>query len=188
MRSSTRSRRFPASAAWRGRATLPLGSFGSAARVPSRSSASRRWTRASVPTADYQIVSPPYFTTLDLPVVAGRGFDDQRYAPTALPVCIVNEAFVRRYLAGGRRSASVSPCGLPTSTEAKPVVREIVGVARQVKGRPDETEDLVQVYVPDGSESRRRHLSGRPAGVRDAPKRWRLRCAPQSAASTRNSS
>jgi putative ABC transport system permease protein len=27
-------------------------------------------------------------------------------------------------------------------------VREIVGVARQVKGRPDETEDRVQVYVP----------------------------------------
>jgi putative ABC transport system permease protein len=27
-------------------------------------------------------------------------------------------------------------------------VREIVGVARQVKGRPDETSDLVQVYVP----------------------------------------
>jgi putative ABC transport system permease protein len=28
------------------------------------------------------------------------------------------------------------------------VVREVVGVARQVKGRPDETEDLLQVYVP----------------------------------------
>jgi putative ABC transport system permease protein len=31
---------------------------------------------------------------------------------------------------------------------ATPVVREIVGVVRQVKGRPDETEDPVQVYVP----------------------------------------
>jgi putative ABC transport system permease protein len=28
------------------------------------------------------------------------------------------------------------------------MVREIVGVARQVKGRPDEIEDVVQVYVP----------------------------------------
>ena len=27
-------------------------------------------------------------------------------------------------------------------------MREIVGVARQVKGRPDEAEDFVQVYVP----------------------------------------
>jgi putative ABC transport system permease protein len=32
--------------------------------------------------------------------------------------------------------------------EAQRVVREIVGVARQVKGRPDETEDFLQVYVP----------------------------------------
>ena len=27
-------------------------------------------------------------------------------------------------------------------------MKEIVGVARQVKGRPDEIEDLVQIYVP----------------------------------------
>jgi putative ABC transport system permease protein len=31
---------------------------------------------------------------------------------------------------------------------ASPVAREIVGVVRQVKGRPDEIEDPVQVYVP----------------------------------------
>jgi putative ABC transport system permease protein len=34
------------------------------------------------------------------------------------------------------------------SPQAKPIVREIVGVARQVKGRPDEKQDFVQVYVP----------------------------------------
>ena len=97
------------------------------------------------PTADYQIVSPAYFGTLDLPIAAGRGFDD-RDAPGSAPVCIVNEAFVRGYLRGrspiGRRVA-VWP---PSSRE--PVQREIVGVARQVKRRPDETEDWVQVYVP----------------------------------------
>ena len=65
-----------------------------------------------------------------------------------MSVCIVNEAFVARHLQGR------SPIGLrvalrPTSSpQATPVVREIVGVARQVKGRPDETQDLVQVYVP----------------------------------------
>ena len=30
--------------------------------------------------------------------------------------------------------------------------REIVGVARQVKGRADETEDLVQIYVPNDQD------------------------------------
>jgi putative ABC transport system permease protein len=99
------------------------------------------------PTADYQIVSPTYFQTLDLPVVAGRGFTD-RDTRDSVPVCIVNEAFVRGYLQGR------SPIGLQisirptTSSQEAPVVREIVGVARQVKGRPDETEDLVQIYVP----------------------------------------
>jgi putative ABC transport system permease protein len=99
------------------------------------------------PTADYQVVSPAYFQALDLPVVDGRGFGglDTR---EGVPVAMVNEAFVRRYLNGR------SPIGLqiglrPLDTPtAKPAVRQVVGVAKQVKGRPDETEDLVQVYVP----------------------------------------
>jgi putative ABC transport system permease protein len=99
------------------------------------------------PAADYQIVSPSYFPTLDLPVVAGRGFDN-RDRPGSVPVCLVNEALVRRYLQGR------SPIGLKLAVRGAPspqapaVVREIVGVARQVKGRPNETEDLVQIYVP----------------------------------------
>jgi len=99
------------------------------------------------PTADYQIVSPSYFETLDLPVVAGRAFDD-RDTSDRVPVCIVNEAFVRGYLQGR------SPIGLrvamrPASgPQDPPIVREIVGVARQVKERPDETKDLIQIYVP----------------------------------------
>jgi putative ABC transport system permease protein len=61
---------------------------------------------------------------------------------------MVNEAFVRKYLAGR------SPIGVrlemaPAAfTQVRPRVKEIVGVARQVKGRPDEAEDLVQIYVP----------------------------------------
>ena len=99
------------------------------------------------PVADYQIVSGSYFDTIDLPVVTGRAFapTDLRESPF---VCIVNEAFVRRHLGGrnpiGHRVA-LTPANAP---QQKPVVREIVGVARQVKGRPDETEDLEQVYVP----------------------------------------
>jgi putative ABC transport system permease protein len=97
------------------------------------------------PTADYQIVSPTYFRTVDLPVVAGRAFDD-RDVPDGVQVCIVNEAFVRGYLQG-RSPIGVRLTIRPTA-DAQPVVREIVGVARQVKGRPDETEELVQIYVP----------------------------------------
>ena len=62
-------------------------------------------------------------------------------------VCIVNEAFVRTL--GGR-----SPIGMRVSfkvadsPQGKPNVGEIVGVAKQVKGRPDEPKDFVQIYVP----------------------------------------
>jgi putative ABC transport system permease protein len=98
------------------------------------------------PTTSYQTVSASYFSTLDLPIVAGRGFDarDIRDSPR---VCIVNEAFVRTL--GGR-----NPIGLQVSFKAadapnaKPNVGEIVGVAKQVKRRPDESDEFVQIYVP----------------------------------------
>jgi putative ABC transport system permease protein len=97
--------------------------------------------------ASFQRVSHPYFDTLRIPIVAGRGFND-RDNLTSPRVCIVSEAFVRKHL-GGR-----SPIGLQLALrpaqvpQAKPDIREIVGVAGQVKGRPDETEDVAQVYAP----------------------------------------
>jgi putative ABC transport system permease protein len=96
------------------------------------------------PEADYQIVSPTYFQTLQLPIVAGRSFTARDTAESAF-VCIVNEAFVRRYAAGR------DPIGLrvTTATIVGSVAREIVGVARQVKGTTDEQQDLAQIYVPN---------------------------------------
>jgi putative ABC transport system permease protein len=99
------------------------------------------------PTADYQIVSPAYFPTLDLPIVAGRGFDERDTRDRPL-VCIVNEAFARAYLGGRSPIGAQITLRESLSPQSRPVVREVVGVARQVKGRPDETEDLLQVYVP----------------------------------------
>jgi len=96
------------------------------------------------PTADYQIVSPGYFQTVDLPIVAGRAFDDRDTA-TSTRICIVNEAFVRRFLRG-RNPIGVRVLFQAGSENAQ--IRQIVGVARQVKARPDETEDLLQTYVP----------------------------------------
>ncbi len=98
------------------------------------------------PSTSYQVVSPTYFATLDLPILAGRPFD-RRDTREGVPVCIVNEAFARTFR--GRSPVGQRVALRPTSSpEAKPVVREIVGVARQVKGRPDETADFVQLYVP----------------------------------------
>jgi putative ABC transport system permease protein len=93
------------------------------------------------PQADLQIVSSTYFDTLELPIVSGRAFTDDDRSSTA-PVCIVNEAFARRHFPGR------NPIGERLRVGFDVVDREIVGVARQVKDRPDEAEDFVQVYVP----------------------------------------
>lgn len=98
------------------------------------------------PTTSYQVVSATYFSTLDLPIIAGRPFDarDTRDSPR---VCIVNEAFVKTL--GGRNPIGMRVSFTATdSPNAKPNVGEIVGVARQVKRRPDESKDFVQIYVP----------------------------------------
>jgi putative ABC transport system permease protein len=99
------------------------------------------------PAAAFQLVSHAYFDTLRIPLADGRAFTD-RDTVDSPRVCIVSEAFVRTHL-GGR-----SPIGLQVALrpaqipQAKPDIREIVGVVDQVKGRPDEIEDVAQVYVP----------------------------------------
>ena len=97
--------------------------------------------------AGYQIVSATYFQTLGIPILAGRDFTDRDTAG-AVQVCIVNAAFVRRYLSGRdplrtrlRVNAMVQPPQAAT-------LREIVGVITQIKERPGETEDQPHIYVP----------------------------------------
>jgi predicted permease len=94
------------------------------------------------PQADFQVISPAYFDTLDLPIVSGRAFTDDDRIGSA-PVCIVNEAFARRHFQGRNPIGERIRVGLVDVTE-----REIVGVARLVKGRPDEPEEFAQLYAP----------------------------------------
>jgi putative ABC transport system permease protein len=102
---------------------------------------------ASRDMASYHIVTPSYFETLGVPIVAGRGFTmaDSDQAP---PVGLVSEAFVARYLKG--RDPLGVQLELPRITFATepPRTVQIVGVVRQVKVRATETEPMPQVYVP----------------------------------------
>ncbi len=94
------------------------------------------------PQADFQVVGPDYFDTLELPIVSGRTFTDDDRIGTA-PVAIVNEAFARRHFPGR------SPIGERIRLRLIDVTElEIVGVARQVKGQPDEVEEFAQLYAP----------------------------------------
>jgi putative ABC transport system permease protein len=94
----------------------------------------------------YQIVSPGYVHVLGLSVLEGRTFTESD-GPNALQVCIVDDAFVRRYLKGR------SPIGTRVLVNAmvqpsRAVLREIVGVVKHVKERPDEPEAQPHLYVP----------------------------------------
>jgi putative ABC transport system permease protein len=97
------------------------------------------------PDADFSTSDPGYFETLDLPIVNGRVFDE-RDRLGSVPVCIVNEAIVRRLFKG--RNPVGARLGLGGTASAPAQIREVVGVARQVSGQPDAPKELLQVYVP----------------------------------------
>jgi putative ABC transport system permease protein len=98
---------------------------------------------SEVPGSDFATADPGYFETLDLAIVAGRGFSAHDTL-TSTPVCIVNEAFARRYF-GGR-----DPIGarLVARGAAASSARQVVGVVRQTKGRPNDPQELMQVIAP----------------------------------------
>ena len=102
---------------------------------------------ANRPLAQYHIIGAGYFDALGVPLVRGRVFTD-RDSETSPEVCIVNDAFVRRFLAGLEPIGARVAIGVP-GIRARIANREIVGVVRQVKTRPDEAADSVyQIYVP----------------------------------------
>jgi len=104
------------------------------------------------PTADVQVISPTFFQTLDIPMVRGRSFTAGD-TPEGPPVCIVNEAFVRQHFKGREPlGARVAIRRLGALTSPTPVEREVVGVVRQVKGRPVEAEEPQHIYVPIGQD------------------------------------
>jgi predicted permease len=75
-------------------------------------------------------VSPEYFETMQIPLLSGRGFTERDTA-TAPHVAVVNEAFVRRYLAGMRADGQT----IRTNAESgyPETEYEIVGVVKDTK-------------------------------------------------------
>ncbi|MCP3142613.1 ABC transporter permease [Pyxidicoccus xibeiensis] len=89
-----------------------------------------------------RFVGQDYFRTLGIPRVAGRDFvaSDDRSAPA---VAVVNEAFVRRFLAGREPLGQRVKLGWGGGTP-----KEIVGVVRDVKHESLGTAPEPEVYVP----------------------------------------
>ena len=96
------------------------------------------------PTAAYRVITPEYFTTLEIPIMIGRRFDS-RDGESGQPVAIVNQALARRAF------GNVDPIGRqlrPGRADSTKPWRTIVGVVGDVlhselTKRPDP-----EIYVP----------------------------------------
>jgi putative ABC transport system permease protein len=95
-----------------------------------------------------------YFSTMGIPIVAGRDFDKQDREGSPL-VVIVNEELARRYYGG-------NAVGKRLQIGSNVPSREIVGVARTAKYRNLREPPLPFIYIPFGQE----YLSGMALLVR----------------------
>lgn len=97
------------------------------------------------PQALHFVVSPNYFRTAGIALIAGRGFteSDNANAPAVTLIC---EVFAHRYFANG------DPIGkqvLIDSGDAKSAEwRQIVGIVRSVKISPGDAENYPEIYEP----------------------------------------
>ncbi|HZU24730.1 MAG TPA: ABC transporter permease [Bryobacteraceae bacterium] len=103
-------------------------------------------TPGDEPYTQLAIVTPEFFRTLRIPVLAGRAFtvrDDSRGAP----VMIVNQKFARRFFPGENPIGKRVQPGLADGILKHPW-REIVGVVGDVKVHGLTTEAEAQYYLP----------------------------------------
>ena len=96
------------------------------------------------PDPHMQFISPDYFRTMNIPILAGRDFrmSDSRDAPK---VCIVNEKFAKRYFKDGHALGRHIGMGGNPGTKLD---IEIVGVVRDTKYESMRDEIPVEVYQP----------------------------------------
>jgi len=93
------------------------------------------------PFIDIEAVSPQWFRTLRVPLLAGRAFTDADNADAA-KVVIVNQAFVRRFW------TNQNALGKTIVVGRGPVPSEVVGVAQDVRNRGIAENPQPQVWLP----------------------------------------
>ena len=102
--------------------------------------------KAEEPSADIKVITPNYFHTMNIPLLGGRDFSlhDDAKAPA---VVIVNQAFAQKFFPNENALGKHIQPG--ASNSGKPPMREIVGIAANVKSRKLNVQDLPEYYIPD---------------------------------------
>jgi len=96
--------------------------------------------------APVSVAENDYFKTVGIPLRQGRVFNEHDTLD-ATPVVIVNELFARRFFPGQNVIGKQITPGF-SADEAKPKMRQIVGVVGNVKLRSLRSEDAPEMYLP----------------------------------------
>jgi putative ABC transport system permease protein len=103
-------------------------------------------TPSEAPLASYRVISPDYFHTLNIPIVAGRAFTEADNLD-ALQVAIVNETFAGNMWPGEDPIGKRMTVGVPLAAE-KVEWYTVVGVVGNVKHTALNGESGMQMYQP----------------------------------------
>jgi putative ABC transport system permease protein len=104
----------------------------------------------SRPNAEFQSVTPGYFEAFGIPILKGRSFNERDIAGS-VPVAMVNESFVRRYLANVDPLAQriITEMRLPGRQMQRHTVElQVVGVFRNVSNDGLRNQDYPEIDVP----------------------------------------
>jgi Acidobacterial duplicated orphan permease len=99
------------------------------------------------PSADLFIAETNYFRTMGIPIIKGRDFED-RDQHTSTPVIIITEQFARQYFPGEDPVGKRIHPGISTWDNEDSTMREIIGVAGDVRNRALNTEPKPAYYMP----------------------------------------
>jgi putative ABC transport system permease protein len=100
------------------------------------------------PQASINVVSPEYFKTLGIRFSRGRAFTDADRAG-GMPVAVVNETFVQRYLSGVDPLNEQVIIEIPAVEQLRPrIERQIVGVYADVRNGGPQNEVVPSIDLP----------------------------------------
>jgi putative ABC transport system permease protein len=116
-------------------------------------------------TVNWRLVTPSFFRTLGIPVLAGRPFDEHDTVSSE-PVAIVDERFARRYWPGTSANAIGRRIKRASTDSPFPWLR-VVGVVAAVEDAGDYTETWYVPYLqlPDAPSTTDLHVWLRTADV-----------------------
>jgi len=98
-------------------------------------------TKQNIPILTRSVLAD-YFKTMDVPLCAGRFFNEQDYQPDSEPTVIVNETFVKHFWPGQ------NALGKRIAKKGSTIWMRVIGMTRDVKHQGPDQGTVPGVYLP----------------------------------------